>query len=252
MIVRTYGDEIIMTEQHNHALLSGELASQLRHSLFGDEGRRDEVLLAVRQHDRGWRVLDDTPVWNDKDQLPFSFQDYPMLPKLLMYKSGIDEVEAMSGYAGLLCSMYYSSFEPIRKGEGPGTRDFYAAEMERQERLSRWLGYPDQGMLAHHYGLLQLCDGLSLYVCFNEAAVSKEDEHPWYRDSIGTLAGVTYTARWQGREEIIVSPSPFSRSFRATIRSKRIAKADRERLGIGEAYKQAPYVEQTIVFQATP
>ncbi|MFS0728008.1 DUF3891 family protein [Paenibacillus sp. 1P07SE] len=252
MIVRTYADKIVMTEQHNHALLAGELASQLRHPLYGDSARRDEVLLAIRQHDRGWRMLDETPVWNDREELPFSFQDYPMLPKLLMYKSGIDEVEAMNGYAGLLCSMYYSSFEPIRKGEGPGTQAFYNTEMERQERLSRWLGYPDRSLLAHHYDLLQLCDGLSLYICFNEPGVSKEDEHPWYREAIGSLGGVTYAARWAGKEEVVVTPSPFARSFRTTIRSKRISMDARRRLGIGEAYKQAPYIEQTVCFTASP
>lgn len=252
MIIRTVGDEIIMTEQHQHALLAGELAGQFRSSLFGEAARRDEVLLAVRQHDRGWRTLDETPVWNDRDELPFSFQDYPMLPKLLMYKSGIDEVEAMSGYAAVLCSMYYSSFEPIRKGEEPGTRAFHEVELARQERLIRWLGHPDQALLAHHYELLQLCDGLSLYVCFNEAGVAKSEEHPWYRESVGRLGGVTYSANWQGKESVVVSPSPFARSFRATLRCKRVAKADRERLGIGEAYKQTPYTEQTITFLATP
>nr|AYQ72090.1 DUF3891 family protein [Cohnella candidum] len=110
MIIREIQDSFVMVTQHDHALLSGEIAKHFTDPYFVDGAYRADVELAIREHDRGWIRLDDAPIWNDRDAKPFSFMDYPLLPKLTHYRLGIDEVQAQSEYAALLCSMHYCSF----------------------------------------------------------------------------------------------------------------------------------------------
>jgi hypothetical protein len=58
MIVRETETSFIYLHQHDHAQISGELATQWRAAYFTRPERRAEVELAVYQHDRGWINLD--------------------------------------------------------------------------------------------------------------------------------------------------------------------------------------------------
>src|SRR5690606_13416907 len=120
--------------QHDHAYLSGVISRWFPESMFGHD-RIQEVVLAIEQHDRGWIRLDETPIWNDRHGVPFSFMDYPLPPKLLSYRQGIDEVEEMNMYAGLLCSLHYSSFNHIKNSSLKYCVEFREYETDRQSRM---------------------------------------------------------------------------------------------------------------------
>lgn len=82
MICREQDGTLVMTKQHEHGLLAGEFAKWFKEEHTPAEGRRAEVLWAVSNHDRGWIDLDETPFWNDAEGLPYSFLDFPVVPKL--------------------------------------------------------------------------------------------------------------------------------------------------------------------------
>ena len=112
MIIREREHEFIMIKQYDHACLAGKIAAQVNKNLFKTTDYLDEVIKAASEHDRGWVGLDETPIWNDEENIPYSFQDYPPELKLAFYKKGIDEIETVSPYAALLCSFHFSSFFP--------------------------------------------------------------------------------------------------------------------------------------------
>lgn len=60
MICREQDGAIVMVKQHDHGKLAGELAIGFKEQHVPTEGRREEVLWAVAQHDRGWIDLDET------------------------------------------------------------------------------------------------------------------------------------------------------------------------------------------------
>lgn len=89
MIVYEHDGMYVMTAQHDHGKISGIFAQQWNDAFFeGKDGRKD-VEYAVKNHDVGWIELDQSPLWNEEKQFPYSFTDYPMARKLHYYKLGI-------------------------------------------------------------------------------------------------------------------------------------------------------------------
>lgn len=256
MIIRETDHEFIMTKQHDHAKLSGDMAAHFKQRYFTKDRYLQEAMLAVYEHDRGWIGLDDTPIWNERIGKPYSFMDYPLQPKLIFYKQGIDEVEAMNPYSALLCSMHYSSFKLFQDTEQEEALKFYQNELSRQKRIKAMLSPLDEYIVTKHLALLQLCDEISLYVALNHAGVSKENENPRYVNGFDYSAmfcsepDKPLIANWVSNQEIRITPNPFEASFRTRVKIKCVSKELIKQTGIAEAYNRTEYVDQSVVFQA--
>ncbi|ANS74585.1 hypothetical protein AWM70_08295 [Paenibacillus yonginensis] len=243
MIVREHDMGLVMIEQHEHGRLAGEFAKQLKAGILPpDDPYTDDLITAVYEHDRGWIALDKKPLWNEETGRPYTFVDYPLEPKLEAYEQGLNEVEEMSPYAGLICSLHFVSF--TQQAHERLWQQFVRREEQRQERLRHQLsiGKEDPAVL-RHFRLLQLCDDLSLYISLNEPGVDKEEEHPWFREGfantefLNARSAKRLTAFWKEKERVEVLPSPFSEAFEVTITYRKLAK-ERIRLMGGEtAYR---------------
>lgn len=246
MIVRETKEYYVMTTQHDHAKVSGEISRWFLENLFIGSNIK-EVVLAIEQHDRGWIRLDYTPIWNDRNGLPFSFMDYPLLPKLLSYKLGLDEVESMNKYAGLLCSLHYTSFNHIKRSTLQDCLEFLQYENERQKKIKMLLGISDESLILRHFKLLQLCDEISLYMCMNEPGATKENEHLWYKNGFETVLDERrIQAQWINETNIIINPILFKNDFNIVMKSKRVPKELVKQIGISNAYQNTSWSEQQI------
>ena len=249
MIIRETEQHFVMTTQHEHAHFSYEAASHFNSHLFVEQYLISDVLTAIKEHDRGWIRLDDTPIWNDQLAAPYSFGEYPLLPKLVMYEKGLDEIEQINKYAALICSLHFSSFKPLRQSQQAECIDFIQDETERQERIKAALSYPDEDMVQRHFKLLQLSDEISLYVCFNHPGVDKANEHPWYKEGFETIIdSKKINAHWVSQNEIAISPFIFEQQFTASIQSKHVDKDLIRQIGISAAYKQTEWTVQEVTF----
>ncbi|WP_100406960.1 DUF3891 family protein [Bacillus solitudinis] len=242
MIIVDSKEYIKMTTQHDHAIFAGEMAKYFSENLFMEEQYKESVLIAIREHDRAWIGLDDIPIWNDQKNVPFSFMDYPLYPKIVMYTKGINEVEKINKYAALICSIHYTSFGHLRDSKHQACINYIQHERKRQKRLMDDLHYPNEEIIQRHFKLLQLCDELSLYVCLNEEGSKKREEHPWYIDGFETLIdNQKFTAQWLSQTEIKIDPFPFTDNFKATLKCKDVSKDLREQIGIHSAYNQTSH-----------
>ncbi|QOT09232.1 DUF3891 family protein [Paenibacillus sp. JNUCC32] len=247
MIIRETEDAFVMTTQDDHGRFSGDVARGFRRELFMDETVREEVLLAITEHDRAWLRMDDTPIWNDASRTPFTFIDYPVMPKMLMYTRGVDEIEAMSPYAGYLCSLHFASF--MKNATEAPLVEFYHEELDRQKRLRDHYSFPGEAVIHRQFGLLQLCDDISLYVNMNAPGVSKDQEHPWFKEGFDmTIDGERVLAAWASEHEIRLSPFLFEGAWSATVKWKYVLKAEIVAQGVAKAFDGAPWTEQTITF----
>lgn len=252
MIVRETEHEYVMTAQHDHARLSGNVARNFGHFFMNDPFFND-LVFAVYHHDYGWVRLDETPIWDDSRSMPCSNPNYPLLPKLTHYQYGLDQVERRNKYAGLLCSMHYYSFG-FQHSTVEECIDFARNEERRQKRIRDELNLTNDEDIIKQFKLLQLCDRISLYVCFNSPGVSKEQEHPSYKlgfedselfniDSEGLLV-----PEWLNTSEINITPNPFNSSFKTSLRQKRVSKQLVKEIGIAQAYKNGEWVDLEIIF----
>jgi hypothetical protein len=246
VIVREKENSFVMVRQHDHARVSGDVAAAWKAAFFPGPERRDEVVLAVREHDRGWIGLDETPVWNDRIQAPYTFMDYPLRLKTVFYQKGVDEVEQQSPYAALLCSLHYTSF--FRHVSEPAALDYVREETARQQRLRQETGIAgsaSENILPLHLDVLQFCDHLSLYLCLNDPGVRKDHERSWYREGFPQTfpfaRGARITARWEGTDTVRLSPFPLDRPLQVTLPLKEVHKEEIRRSGIAAAYQAAPW-----------
>ncbi|MBO8155598.1 MAG: DUF3891 family protein [Bacillaceae bacterium] len=241
MIVRNKQDFFLLFKQHDHGLASGEMARYWKREFFIRPDLRREVEYATANHDRAWIPLDHLPLWNDSDQKPYSFIDYPLEEKINHYEQGIDEVQDKTNYGAVLCSMHYSSFFPKNSSQAV-ISSFISREISRRERIfDRMITSISDDEVAFHFHLLQFCDDLSLYICMNEPGVQKERELSWFRDGFRqkfSFARNGMMAKWEDRKTISVDPFPFEEAFYVSIPFVKVLKRDIKEKGLDKAYQQ--------------
>jgi hypothetical protein len=252
VIVCERENEFVMIKQHDHAHVSAEIARHLNHKIFVDDHKHD-IIYSIQDHDRGWIDLDHTPLWNDRERTPFSFMDFPLLPKLAFYRKGIDEVEEENKYATLLCSLHFVSF--FENDLDPAAQQFISKETERQKKIKSELDLnrrEDERRLDHYFDVLQFCDNLSLYICLNEPGVKKSEEISWYRKGFPQLFTFLndekIVPQWLNKEEVCLSPFPLERETHVSLKIKEVEKESISTLGIAEAYQKAPYKVRQVTF----
>lgn len=250
MIIRERSNEIIMITQHDHALISGLIAENVKDSLFHSSSKRKSVEIAIREHDRAWMPVDKHPILNDKTKLPFSFMDLPASFKTVFYKHGIDEVEKMDFYAALLCSAHYVQFMSKNKDDDL-IKTFIEGERAREQRLKSIIPQFHGEAFQFHFNLLKFCDNVSLYMCLNEPGTMKDNEHFFYKDGIHSpfVRGETMNAAWEDTQTVTLSPFPFRQPFCVFLKQKVVSKDEIVHRGIAQAYYEAPY--ETIKIRLT-
>lgn len=256
MICREQDEAIVMIKQHDHGLLAGELAIWFKVQHTSEEERHNEVLWAVAQHDRGWIDLDETPFWNDAEKAPYTFIDFPVVPKLTFYKRGLDEIEAHTPYGALLCSLHFERLIKISGIDYPELKIYQEHEEQRRASIHRALEASTpigEDELYYDARLLEICDDLSLYMGLNEPGSPKSAEHPWWREGFSGSEDFNFTdgrriaAEWDGTSTLILDPFPFTKTLEVAFKQKRVHKSDIAKKGIATAYSDTPEEECRIV-----
>ncbi|WP_047863819.1 DUF3891 family protein [Rubrobacter aplysinae] len=207
MLVRSREAGYALVEQHEHGLISGELARHWGWAPIPSSS----ALYAIAEHDLAWKELDAELRWNPETGEPYNFFEYPVQPRLAAYRRGVDAVESQDQYAGLLCSLHYESF--VRNATGVVEASFRAAERERQTRLLFAITDEERERVDDELSLLRICDDLSLFLCLNEPG---ENVYPWFRDGFD-YGGTRIMPVWQGGEVLRLDPSPFTEDFGVRI-----------------------------------
>ncbi|ALX49305.1 DUF3891 family protein [Lentibacillus amyloliquefaciens] len=241
MIVREQQDSYIMIEQHHHAQVSGQLAANLKDSFFLEEDFKPSVLYAITNHDFAWKMIDKQPFWNDEKNTPYTFTDFPNPAKTVFYKHGVDEVEKHDRYAALLCSEHYARF--LLDDAAEESQLFVQKERERQKRLIQFIDGYEENIFNVHRDLLRLFDSLSLYVCMNNPGVSKQNEHPFFKDGLPVPKSLTFfhtnkiDMHWKDEQSIEMGVFPFSSPVDITIYQKSVPKKAIEEYGLINSYE---------------
>jgi len=189
MLIQRRDGGLRLIRQHDHGLLSGELAEAWEGSL-GSGDRDRVVVLATALHDLGWRELDATPRWNPETGRPHDFVDHPPDEKFEAAVEGIDRVEELHPYAAVLVSLHYCTFgSPGRPSE------FEEAEEDRRVELLASLedDAPGPRQIQADLGALRLFDNLSLLLCLTPPGVDPGANPSWLGPELLDLPA------WAGR-----------------------------------------------------
>lgn len=225
MILRLHNDDWIVTRQIDHAVVSGQLAGHWGNDSFARPIYRESVVLACGQHDEAWRYLDEAPLLNSETSQAHTFLSMPLDVLLPSYLDGADRVGQVDPYAGLLVAMHYQGFFNGRFGldpdmptrttlpeEKPALAEFHSRLEQLRGRLRTMsaergvvLDPATSPVIAHAYLMLQVVDGISLFLCWNP-------ENQWPLGlSKPTIdrAPVKLTMKPVGTNIVEISPWPF-------------------------------------------
>lgn len=213
---RTDGTLRVFT-QHDHGLCCGELA----HAWRGAGAPLSLALaLVVAMHDVAWTELDDlaniTPdalPFDDEAGLPRDFQTLGLTDKIALYGEGIDLLERMHPYAGLLMSFHYAFFIPAERAP-----EFTAHEQRRRARLADALGLdaPDAPAVLEDFARLKFFDLISLYSCLAAPGAVDARRPFWIRDEL-KLGEETFALGWRGEDVLTMAPFCFDAPVEAPI-----------------------------------
>lgn len=240
MIVREYSDRFVFIEQDIHAHLSGDIMKNWRDDLFKGEKWRNSVHYAIRQHDLGWKPFDHEPFWNDQMKRPYSFVDFPLPPKAVLYTSGIDAVEKEDAYAGLLCSSHYERFM-ARENQIEAKR-FVQDEKIRQQRIIQSLPDFNETLYQFHFAMLRFGDDISLYLCLNEPGTPEDSIHPFFKKGLNVSALYGFnkehiSLHYRDKETLVIEDFPFDHPFTVTVTQKSISKETIAAHGLRPSFK---------------
>jgi hypothetical protein len=190
----TNADSFILITQHDHAVLSGQLAEHFGNARFAKPEPYASTILGTQMHDCGWPLHDDRPTLN-RAGLPIDVFESTLPIALKVWTAAAERAAAADPYAGLLVSLHVMALSVfVSSGTMPVSNaktgdmaaqfemnKFQHREVERQENLRRRLSLRtdlplkyglsqnpiDVGelRLRANFKLLQAMDRLSLAVC---------------------------------------------------------------------------------------
>lgn len=227
MLVQARRDRLRLIRQHDHALAAGALARAWKGPDPRVQGHPFRVILATGLHDLAWRELDAEPRFDPERRRPFLFDDFPLDSKLAAYGTGLNRMEEISPWIGLLGSLHYASFLDEERAGG-----FLEAEDARQERLLRQLearrrspgsddgnaAGPDRRVRERaesDLAWLKFFDGLSIRLCLAPPPVPAGELPAWMdrEEPLEAPDGSRVATGWEGNGAVRVTPPVFGKGL---------------------------------------
>jgi hypothetical protein len=233
MIRRRVADQFWLIPQHDHAMLSGELARHFGNDRFAKPQATTSVQ-GVSLHDCGWPTHDDQPTLN-KDASPIDvFESTPQIG-LSVWTESSRRASEKDVYAGLLVSLHGLGLSALATSQVFDNEHFDVnnarvrfevnkfqhAQIELQECLRRQLDMrtdiplnlgiaenssdPREQSLEFDFRLLQAVDKLSLCLCCTKppfASIEPLLDRPGGKK-------LSLQVQRPAPEKLIVSPWPF-------------------------------------------
>jgi hypothetical protein len=204
MIIRPHGDSLLFITQPDHARLAADLLAHWTADDFATHPRREALLLAAREHDNGWREVDDAPVFSSSTGMALDFIGVADEIKQSVWPRAIERVGQTSAYAAALVAQHAISVYDSNRPKPSWTAFFTDMESRRDQQLDGTIHSAQE--LADDYRFLNVVDLLSLAFC-----------NAWTDERERYGCRVRYAD-----ESIDVSPGLFDNPVAVRIRARRM------------------------------
>lgn len=161
MIIRPQEDTILFITQPDHAVAAAELVVHFEG--FAAHPRRDDVHLAVLEHDNGWQELDEDLVFDATLGRALDFIAVPDPLKRSVWPLAIDRLANRSAYAAALVAEHAAFVYSSNRQHPDWLKFFDSLERRRGDLLGRCGMALDT--LRGDYRFLAIADLLSLAFC---------------------------------------------------------------------------------------
>ena len=160
MIVRQTGEDLLLMTQPDHARLA---AAIMQHSVtLAANPRRASILLAVAEHDNGWREEDAAPRIDLASGLPVDFLSAPTAVRQAVWPRGVARLTRDPWAAALVAHHAITIFERYR---GDSAWEWFFGEMETTRTMMKNASRFSLDALMDDYRFVGLGDQISLTFC---------------------------------------------------------------------------------------
>jgi hypothetical protein len=195
MIVRDAFSPVLLITQPDHAAVAAVIMRAWRAGGLQDSPRRAAIMLAIEQHDNGWREVDASLVLG-ADGRVLDFVQVPDDVRQGVWQRGVERLDGEPYTAALVAQHALHIYRRMR--QQPGWGDFFAELTEARDRQLR-LSHEPIETLHREYAFLRLADLASLTFCgVDTGGQASEMGYELRLDAVST------------RElRLIVTPDPF-------------------------------------------
>jgi hypothetical protein len=191
MIVRPGDSRQLLITQPEHAALAGRIMRRWTAGGLQASPRFREILLAVEQHDNGWREVDASPIVDQSTGRILDFVHAPDHVRQGVWPRGVDRLAA-APYAAALVAQHALHIY-VRYRPRPGWAAFFTAMQSLRDRYLAAVTDAGIESLLRDYAFVRLGDLASLIFC-----------NGW-KDALSE-SGTTVQLK---REQLVITPDPF-------------------------------------------
>jgi Protein of unknown function (DUF3891) len=206
MIVRAAGASQLLITQPDHAALASRVMREWRAGGFPESPRRDAILLAVHEHDNGWREVDAAPIWDEATGRIHDFVTAPDAIRRGVWPRAVERLAA-TPYTAALVSQHAAHVYGRYRGDPAWAAFFGEMEASRDRHLHAAGSIPFDEFLREYF-YVRIGDLLSLAFCTGWSEV--QADVPGYQIRLD-----------QGR--VTITPDPFEgREIALEVRAREL------------------------------
>jgi hypothetical protein len=226
MIRREVKEGWILINQYDHARLSGEIMKYWGNEEFAIPNPYDEVLLAIREHDWGWKEWDYSPKVNPENQYPMNFMEMSFCDQNKIWTRCFKRHSVEHPYASALIALHFSKFNDKLINKDPCNGKAKALKTEMNDFVSDMLKINISNLdpsslpkdVQVNLRLVQIGDVISLALCHGWSSIEIEDVPLDYNGRV-----VTLSLRSDDGNNYFINPYPLAGSLiRSQIKGRRV------------------------------
>ena len=163
MIIVPRDGQLRVITQNDHAHFASELLALWRAGGLPRHPRRDQILIAAREHDNGWREPDSAPHCDPETGQPYNFRTIPEDLRRELWRRGARRFRDRDPWVAALIVQHALHLHREQAADS-GWRELFDEWRRRREKL---LDQCDAGTeeLELDYAWVELSDTLSLGLC---------------------------------------------------------------------------------------
>jgi hypothetical protein len=189
MIVRHHEQVLHLITQPDHARLARRVME--RWMPLHDADRRASILLAVEEHDNGWREPDGEPLARPEGGV-YDFIDTPVEIRQAVWPRGVARLAEEDSWAAALVALHAITVYDRYRADPAWTEFFPRMETLRDSLVSA--SHRTSAQLRHDYAFVRIGDLISLIFCNQWDEPQSFDRWTFRRDG----------------DRVHVSPDPFA------------------------------------------
>ncbi len=180
MIIQQNPSGTVAIRQQDHAELAAFLLEHWSDHNFPMNPRRDDIILATREHDSGWQEFDAAPPIDPETHLPVDFLAVDGEAAQEIWRGSSSKYLEINPFAALLITHHAYAINEASHRRDASWKPFFT-EMAQLRAELRTLLSMTQNEVESSYSFLRMADWFSLAVCMShEFGMEKPDRYGGY------------------------------------------------------------------------